>query len=157
MPALFYHVTRSPLEEVATTLLQRALAQGWRIEMRGQTPDRMAWYDQKLWLGAEEAFLPHGLAGGPHDDHQPVLLTHLRQGAQPPSGKAARQALLTVEGAEVSAAEATGLERVWILFDGHDAMALEQARAQWRQLTGAGAPAQYWSEETGRWEKKAER
>ena len=35
-------------------------------------------------------------------------------------------------------------------------MALDAARGQWRALTGAGCKAQYWSEESGRWEKKAE-
>ena len=30
------------------------------------------------------------------------------------------------------------------------------AREQWRGLTKAGAKAQYWSEETGQWQKKAE-
>jgi DNA polymerase-3 subunit chi len=48
------------------------------------------------------------------------------------------------------------LERVCILFDGNDGRAVEGARAQWRALTGAGCAAQYWSEASGRWEKKAE-
>ena len=52
--------------------------------------------------------------------------------------------------------EVNRLERVCILFDGHDGMALDAARGQWRALTGAGCKAQYWSEESGRWEKKAE-
>ena len=150
MPALFYHVTQSALETVAETLLSRALAQGWRVELRGVTPERMAWFDDKLWLGPEEAFLPHGLAGGPHDDLQPVLLTTAPR-AQ------GRQALMTIEGAEVAADEVSRLERVWVLFDGRDEAALHRAREQWKALTAAGASAQYWSEESGRWEKKAER
>jgi len=32
----------------------------------------------------------------------------------------------------------------------------DTARAQWRSLTGAGIAAEYWSEESGRWQKKAE-
>jgi DNA polymerase-3 subunit chi len=48
------------------------------------------------------------------------------------------------------------LERVCVLFDGNDPSAVETARGQWRNLTGAGCSAQYWSEESGRWEKKAE-
>lgn len=153
MPALFYHVTQSTLEEVAQSLLGRALGQGWRVELRGPSPARMAWYDEKLWLGAGEDFLPHGLAGGPHDALQPVLLT-ARAGE---AGAAGVQAVMAVEGAEVEAEEIAAHERVWILFDGRDERAVEQARGQWRRLTGAGAPAQYWSEEAGRWEKKAER
>lgn len=150
MPALFYHVTQSPLEEVVETLLSRAIAQGWKVECRGTDPERMDWLDQKLWLGGDESFLPHGLAGGPHDDLQPVLLTVRAR----PSG---RQAVLALDGAEVSAEEVGAHQRVWILFDGRDEVALARARAQWKALTGAGASAQYWSEESGRWEKKAER
>jgi DNA polymerase-3 subunit chi len=150
MPALFYHVTQSPVEAVVETLLTRALSQGWRVELRGVSPERMEWYDQKLWLGPEDSFLPHGLAGGPHDALQPVLLTL----SPTPEG---RQAVMTLDGAEVSAAEVAGAERVWILFDGRDEAAVAQARTQWKALTGAGARAQYWSEESGRWEKKAEK
>ncbi|MCV2878616.1 DNA polymerase III subunit chi [Sedimentimonas flavescens] len=150
MPALFYHVTQSPVEEVVASLLQRALGQGWRVELRGTDAARMDWYDQRLWLGGDEAFLPHGLAGGPHDNLQPVLLTT----APKPEGM---QAIMALDGAEVSLDEIAQKERVWILFDGRDQQALERARAQWRDLTGAGASAQYWSEEGGRWEKKAEK
>ncbi|SOB99630.1 DNA polymerase III subunit chi [Rhodobacter maris] len=150
MPALFYHVTHSPVEAVVETLLTRALAQGWRVELRGTDPARMDWLDQKLWLGPEEGFLPHGLAGGPHDDLQPVLLTVAPQPAE-------RQAVMAVDGAEVAAEEVARAERVWILFDGRNETAVAGARAQWKTLTAAGAKAQYWSEEGGRWEKKAER
>lgn len=63
---------------------------------------------------------------------------------------------MSVGGAEVSADEVARADRVCILFDGHDFDAVQQARVQWKSLTGAGAQAQYWSEESGRWEKKAE-
>jgi DNA polymerase-3 subunit chi len=48
------------------------------------------------------------------------------------------------------------MARVCILFDGNDDAALDTARGQWKALTRAGCSAQYWSEESGRWEKKAE-
>lgn len=49
------------------------------------------------------------------------------------------------------------MERVCVLFDGNDDLALNRARGQWKALTDAGCAAQYWSEESGRWEKKAEK
>ncbi|HEY0213918.1 MAG TPA: DNA polymerase III subunit chi [Paenirhodobacter sp.] len=150
MPVLFYHITQSSTDEVVTTLLPRALQRGWQVELRGPSVERMDWYDQRLWLGPEDGFLPHGLAGGAHDARQPVLLT-----AGP--GAAMRQALMAIDGAPVAADEIAPRERVWILFDGRDPMAVDRARDQWRTLTAAGAAAQYWSEETGRWEMKAER
>jgi DNA polymerase-3 subunit chi len=49
------------------------------------------------------------------------------------------------------------LERVCILFDGNATASLDAARVQWKALTDAGCSAQYWSEASGRWEKKAEK
>ncbi len=148
--AYFYHLTRRPLEATLPLLLDKARAAGWRIAVRGTDAGRLEWLDEKLWLGGEESFLPHGLAGGPHDADQPVLLT---------TGDAANGAacLMAVDGAGATAQEVQGLERVCILFDGHDAEALARARGQWKALTEAGCSAQYWSEEAGRWEKKAEK
>jgi DNA polymerase-3 subunit chi len=131
-------------------LLGKALGAGWRVAVRGTDAARMHWLDQKLWLVPEEGFLPHGLAGGPHDAAQPVLLTVTQEAANDP------QCLMTVDGADVAPDEVQRLERVCILFDGNDPAAVDVARGQWRNLTGAGCSAQYWSEESGRWEKKAE-
>ncbi|MBU2963074.1 DNA polymerase III subunit chi [Citreicella sp. C3M06] len=148
--AMFYHLTQRPLEATLPVLLERSLAAGWRVAVRGVDPGRIDWLDQKLWLGAEDGFLPHGVAGGPHDALQPVLLTV--QSALPNDPAC----LMSVDGAEVSAEEVAAMERVCVLFDGFDERALDRARAQWRALKSAGCKAQYWSEESGRWEKKAE-
>ncbi len=149
--AFFYHLTQRPLEAALPVLIERALAQGWRVAVRGTDAKRMDWLDQKLWLGPDEQFIPHGLAGGPHDALQPVLLTTAREA---PNRAAC---LMAVDGAEVAPEEAEAFERVCVLFDGADPAALERARGQWKALTEAGVPAQYWSEESGRWEKKAGR
>lgn len=148
--AYFYHLTERPLEAALPALLERALARGWKVVVRGTDRGRLDWLDQKLWLGGDEEFLPHGLAGGPHDALQPVLLT---ASGDVPNGAAC---LMAVDGAEVDPAEAAGVARVCILIDGADAGAVDHARGQWRRLTGAGVPAQYWAEEGGRWTKKAE-
>ena len=71
----FYHLTRQPLEHTLPVLLDKARQAGWRIAVRGTDPARMDWLDEKLWLGPEDGFLPHGRAGGPHDAEQPILLT----------------------------------------------------------------------------------
>ena len=147
--AYFYHLTRRPLEDTLTILLGKALQAGGRVAVRGPVAGRLGWLDEKLWLGPDEGFLPHGMAGGPHDADQPVLLT---------TGPAANNApcVMPIAGAEVTAEEVAALDRVCVLFDGNDPEALNVARAQWKALKDAGASAQYWSEESGRWEKKAE-
>lgn len=148
--AMFYHLTRSTPVETMTTILPRALQAGWRVMLRGGDAQALQALDLDLWQGAEDGFLPHGLAGGPHDADQPILLG---TGA---IGNAA-QALMLVDGGDCDIAEAAALERVWVLFDGGSDPAVKQARGIWTKLTGAGMAAQYWSEETGRWEKKTEK
>ena len=145
--AYFYHLTRGPLEATLPVLLEKSLQAGWRVTVRGTSPERLDWLDQKLWMG--EGFLPHGVAGGPHDADQPILLT---TGSAPN----AATCVMTIDGADVTPEEVTALERACILFDGNDPAAVEGARAQWRTLTGAGCAAKYWSEETGKWAMKAE-
>ncbi|MEI4194715.1 DNA polymerase III subunit chi [Roseovarius sp. E0-M6] len=149
--AYFYHLTRRPLEATLPMLLDKARGAGWRVAVRGVAAARLEWLDERLWLGPEDGFLPHGLAGGDHDADQPILLT---TGVDMPNGA---QCLMTIDGAPVTPDEVGTLERVCVLFDGNDAAALDTARGQWKALTGAGCAAQYWSEESGRWEKKAER
>ena len=146
----FYHLTRQPLEQTLSVLLDKARQAGWRVAVRGTDPARMDWLDEKLWLGPEEGFLPHGREGGPHDAAQPILLTTTADAANDPS------CVMAVDGAPVEADEVAELERVCILFDGNDEQAVQHARGQWKALTAAGCSAQYWSEASGRWEKKAE-
>ncbi|AGT07846.1 DNA polymerase III subunit chi [Paracoccus aminophilus] len=145
--ALFYHLTRSAPEVLLPVLIGKSLHAGWRVELRGAHLPALERLDESLWLG--DGFLPHGLAGGPHDSLQPVLLTLVGQGAtNNPS------CLITLHGAEVAAEDCAPLERTLILFDGNDPEALERARAQWRLLTKAGVSAEYWSEASGKWERK---
>ncbi len=147
----FYHMTRTPLEATLPVLLAKSLEAGWKILLRGRDKDRLDWLEKKLWLVGDSAqFLPHGLAGGAHDAAQPILLT---TEAGNPHGASA---LICTDGALVAPEEVGGMQRVSILFDGNDADAVVQARSQWKALTGAGCAALYWSQESGRWEKKAE-
>ena len=147
--AFFYHLTDNPLEATLPMLIGKARGAGWRVLVRGRDAAQLGRLDDVLWQGPEDGFLPHGLAGGPHDADQPVLLGDVAS-----DGFAC---LMSIGGAEVSAEEVTALERTCILFDGHDGAALDRARGQWKALTDAGCAAQYWAQEGGRWTKKAEK
>lgn len=147
---MFYQLLRSAPEDTLAINAPRALGQGWRVMVRGGDRAALERLDAALWLkGGDESFLPHGLEGGPHDADQPVLLGQ----AGPANGA---KVLALVDGADATDAEIAAMERVWVLFDGNDQDRLQAARAQWKAMTGAGHAAQYWSEESGRWEKKAE-
>lgn len=146
----FYHLTESPLETVLPILIGKARQAGWRICVRGRHDGMMQMLDQRLWVDDPASFIPHGLAGGPHDADQPVLLTT--------GGEIANKAtcLMSVGGADIRVEDMAGLDRAMILFDGFDPDAVAHARGQWKAVTGAKVPAQYWAQEDGRWVKKAE-
>lgn len=148
--AYFYHLTRHPVDVTLAMLLGKAGGAGWRVAVRGTDLGRLRWLDEKLWVGQEADFLPHRIAGGPHDADQPILLTTSAEAKNDP------QCVMCVDGAQISAAEIEALDRVCVLFDGNDPEALDVARGQWKTLKDAGASAQYWSQADGRWEKKAE-
>lgn len=148
--AMFYHLTRRPVEDTLGMILGKARQAGWRVVVRGTSQERLNWLDEKLWLGPEDGFLPHGIAGGAHDAMQPILLTcstDLTNGAT---------CVISIDGAEVSEEEVETLERTCVLFDGNAEDALSKARGQWQQIKTAGLTAEYWSEESGAWEKKAQ-
>ncbi len=147
--AVFYHQTRSTTEKTVAQVAAKALQSGWRVMVRSADAAHLARLDEKLWLGEDRGFLPHGLAGGPHDADQPILL-----GAGPVANDA--RGVMLLDGADPLPGEAQVLERLWVIFDGADQAAVAHARDQWRKLVAEGVAAQYWSEEGGRWEKKAE-
>ena len=147
---MFFHLMQSAPADTLAVNAARALGQGWRVMVRGTDAAALDQLDAALWLkGGDDSFLPHGLEGGPQDADQPVLI-----GLGAPVNSA--QVLALVDGAEASDAEIAAMERVWVLFDGNDTARQQAARGQWKAMTTAGHAAQYWSEETGRWEKKAE-
>jgi DNA polymerase-3 subunit chi len=146
---LFYHLTRSRLAAAAGQVLEKCMDRGWRVAVRGTDPEALAALDDALWLGPGEGFLPHGRAGGPHDARQPILLTVAAGAPNRPD------CLMAVDGAAVTPADVAAHARTCIFFDGTDGDQVAGAREQWRTLTRAGAEAQYWSEESGRWDMKA--
>ncbi len=146
----FYHLINSRAEQMLGALLRKCLASGWRVAVRLPDAAQAAQMDQALWLHPPESFLPHGLAGGPHDARQPVLLTTAGAGNDP-------TVWVSVGGADLTAEELRGKERGCIVFDGGDEAAVARARDQWRALTAAGLGAQYWSDASGGWEMRQRR
>ena len=148
--AVFYHLMRAGLDEMALTTVTRAQGAGWHVMIRAPDMGLLAHLDAKLWLGQEEGFLAHGLVGGPQDADQLVLLG---QGAITNGAKG----LMLLAGADASQDEVAGLERIWVLFDGSDDQAVAKVRESWTRFTGWGLAAQYWSDEDGTWIKKSDR
>lgn len=143
----FYHLERSGLEQVLPELLEKTLARGWRALVRAASADRVEHLDGWLWSYRDESFLPHGLAGEPQAERQPILLT---TGSENRNGA---QALFLLDGAEFG--EIDGYERCIVLFDGRDEPALTAARVQWSQAKARGYSCSYWRQAARGWEKQA--
>lgn len=145
---LFYHLTESRLEDALPPLLEKSLERGWRVSVHLGSEERRAALDAHLWTFREESFLPHGSDLAAHADRQPVLLTLSQEAA---NGATVR---FVADAAELPVLD--GVERLVLMFDGHDQEQLEAARAQWKNLKSDGHDLTYWQQtEDRRWQKKA--
>jgi DNA polymerase III subunit chi len=146
---LFYHLDRQPLERVLPILLERTLQRGWTAVVEANSAERLSALDDHLWSYSEDGFLPHGLANEPDYSANPIILT------TGPENLAKAPVRFVVDGARLPE-DALNYERIVLLFDGADEIALSAARADWKTAKAQGLAATYWQQdENGRWEKKA--
>jgi DNA polymerase III subunit chi len=140
----FYHLTSGKLEQVLPRLLEKALAGGHRVVLRGVGEERLDAIDRWLWTYDKEGFLPHGTKADGFADRQPIWLT---TGSDVPNGASV---LMLIEGAPHG--EIDRFARVLDLFDGNDPAALEAARGRWRDCRARGVELTYWQQgERGGW------
>lgn len=145
---LFYHLTESRLEDALPPLLEKSLERGWQVSVHLGSQERRDALDAHLWTFREESFLPHGTDDDEQADRQPVLLTLAQE---PANGASVRFA---ADGAVMP--DLQGVERLVLMFDGHDQEQLEAARGQWKTLKSQGHQLTYWQQtEDRRWQKKA--
>ncbi|MEQ8479956.1 MAG: DNA polymerase III subunit chi [Hoeflea sp.] len=145
---LFYHLTESRLEDALPPLLEKSLERGWLVSVHLGSEERREALDAHLWTFREESFLPHGADNDEGAHRQPVLLTLARE---PANGATVRFA---ADGAEMPSLE--GVERLVLMFDGHDQEQLEAARGHWKALKSQGHQLTYWQQtEDRRWRKQA--
>jgi len=141
----FYQLGGSPLEQVTSTLAQRLLAEGSRLLVVAEDEGLLARLDRMLWDQGPTNFIPHGLAGGPDDARQPILLS-----SQTDAPNLARN-MLIADGQWRDAA--LNFDRAFYLFDNET---LEGARLAWKLLAGRdGVERRYWAQEDGKWVRKS--
>jgi len=145
--AWFYHLEGIGVDDVLPELLEKTLARNWRALVRAPSEETVERLDVHLWAYRDDAFLPHGVAGEPEAERQPVVLTH---GPGNPNGA---QVLFLVDGA--APGDVSGFTRCVLLFEGADAEALAAARQIWRSFKVEGRAASYWRRSERGWEKQA--
>ena len=149
---LFYHLQTRTLEQALPQLLEKCVERGWRTVVQTGSPERRDALDAHLWTYSEESFLPHGTLrdGDPAD--LPVVLTADPSEPGPVSPPVTVRFLVD----RAVPPDLTGLTRAVFVFDGNDAEAVMEARANWKTVKAAGLDATYWvQDERGRWVKKA--
>ena len=141
----FYQLEGLPPEGVIAGLAEKVLESGERLLIVSADEAGLARLDRLLWAeSAPTSFLAHGLAGGPDDARQPILLS-----TSPDAPNGARH-MLIADGEWRDAALA--YDRAFFIFDGDR---LEPARLAWKLLAGReGVERRYWANDAGRWIRK---
>jgi DNA polymerase-3 subunit chi len=140
----FYQLGTAQAGSVIAAIAGRLLSEGQRLLVVASDEAMLVRLDRQLWDQDSTSFLPHGLAGGPDDAAQPILLS---TGADAPN--LARN-ILIADGEWRESALA--YDRAFYLFD---EATLEGARLSWKLLAGRnGVERNYWALEGGKWMKK---
>jgi DNA polymerase-3 subunit chi len=137
----FYQLGGTPVEHVIAIIAEKLLAQRGRLVVVAGDDSFLARLDRLLWDRGSTSFLPHGVAGGPDDSRQPILLS---TGTDAPN--LARN-MLIADGEWRDAA--LSYDRSFYLFD---TATLDGARLAWKLLSGReGVERRYWTQSDGRW------
>jgi DNA polymerase-3 subunit chi len=141
----FYQLGGTPLEEVIGRLAARLMAQDARLLLVAGDEALLGRLDRLLWDQGAASFLPHGIAGGPDDARQPILLSTTTDAPN-------RARNMLIADGEWREAALT-FDRAFYLFD--DAT-LEGARLAWKLLAGRDeVERRYWAQENGKWVQKS--
>ena len=148
----FYHLTRTGADQALPLLLGRTLAAGQRALVLGGSAERVASLDAALWLCPDPDWLPHGTAESGHADLQPIWLAAADPGAAGAPNRA--RFLFLLDGAPCARLDL--YDRVFDLFDGTDAAAVQAARDRWAAARSAGHALAYWQQTERGWERRAQ-
>lgn len=137
----FYQLSHDPAPAAAAMLARKSREAGMRVLVVSSDEAQRAAISRALWESAPEAFLANGMAGGPHDERQPILL------ADEVINLNGAEFLMLADGEWRDPGE--HFDRVMLLFDG---ATIDGARGAWRELGGRdGVERRYWRQDGGRW------
>ena len=137
----FYQLGGTAPAAALAQIAQATLVAGGRLLAVSSDDAQLAVISDALWSRTPASFLAHGLAGGPHDARQPILLA----GTVEPANGATYLCLADGRWRD----EAEGFARVFLLFD---AATLDDARGTWRMLGERDAvERRFWKQDDGKW------
>jgi DNA polymerase III subunit chi len=143
----FYHLLSTPLEVALPKLVAMAYAKEMRVCIVAEAAQQKM-LDDTLWTFQANSFLPHGLAEDAQAIHHPIVIA-----AAPTQVNDATLLILT----DGSTVQNPPYERVFDMFNGNDAGAVQAARVRWKQYLDAGIDLTYIKQRAdGGWDKMKE-
>ncbi|MET0155911.1 MAG: DNA polymerase III subunit chi [Rickettsiales bacterium] len=144
----FYRLTGAPVYKAIPFLVEKAYESANKIFILVKSQEDANALDGALWSFRQAAFIPHDVAGEGDEDRQPVLI-----GTD--AGDARGAPFFFIAGASPSL-PSYACDRVFFMFDGEDASALQEAREFWKKCGNGMAEKHYWSrDEKGKWQETA--
>ena len=145
----FYHLQKTPLEQVLPKLCEKAYATGKRIKILVGNDERVEFLNSLLWTNNEESFLPHGSKKDGFASEQPIFLSSTEDNENN------AELLILVDGAMPGIDVLKTYERVLNIFDGNDDISLNNSRDYWKMIKATDGELHYWQQkDNGSFEQK---
>jgi DNA polymerase-3 subunit chi len=145
----FYHLQKTPLEQVLPKLCEKAFSTGKKIKILLGNEERIDFINTLLWTYSEESFLPHGSKKDGFIDEQPIFIS------SEANNENNADILILADNAYPDLDFLTTFERVLNIFDGGDDIALNNARDYWKQIKSLDYELHYWQQkDNGSFEQK---
>jgi len=142
----FYHLEHTSLESALPTLLEKSLANDWRVRVQFGESAAMAHMDRYLWTYKEDSFLPHGREDQPGAEDHPIVLS-----ATPAPANA--DVVFLIGAAQ--AGQMDGVKRCITMVDSRNEDSRMAARSRWKDAKDNGADVSYWQQDDrGKWAKR---
>lgn len=140
----FYQLSDQSAATAIAQLCERALANGWRLNIRAQSKDHTA-ISEALWSSNPASFLPHDIGSG-HDS--PICISD--------SAPDNAQCCFTYGTFDIFENANPPLERLCLMFTSQEEANIAHARRSWKEVGARGFAAKYYAQEGGAWRLKAE-
>ena len=145
----FYHLQKTPLEQVLPKLCEKAYSTGKRIKILVGNDERVEFLNSLLWTYSEESFLPHGSKKDGFAEEQPIFISASEDNEN------GAELLILVDGAMPNLDVLKPYERVLNIFDGNDEASLNNSRDYWKMIKSTDGELHYWQQkDNGSFEQK---
>lgn len=127
-------------------LLEKSLANKWRVRLQFNDAASMTAMDSWLWTYKDDSFLPHGCDNQPGADAHLVLLT-----CEP--APATEDVVFLIGGA--TPGDMNGVTRCITMVDSRDEHGRSVARDRWKAAKAQSLSVSYWTQDDrGKWGKR---